>query len=101
MTSLVSKGADTIFPGAGTVGKKAGDEITEELLPGAPGAPSSAASPLDSRVENRTEEFAVREQLLGRRASAAGVQRSSNDADLLGYVTPRPRGAARRSLGGL
>lgn len=52
--------------------------------------------------KNRTEDFAVREQQMGRLAAAASVTRSDNDADLLGYVggvKKKQVGAARRLLG--
>lgn len=101
MTSAASKIADTVFPGAGSVGKKAGDEIAEELIP-TPGGEDTPAelAPRSPRIEARTEEFETRAQKLGRQAAAGGATRSGNDADMLGYVTPKRKGAARRTLGG-
>lgn len=56
-------------------------------------------SPGDERIESRTRDFAVRQQSMSRSARAAGVTRSDNQADLLGYVTPRRRSESRRMLG--
>ena len=54
----------------------------------------------DPEIEKRaTEQFATRDALMQRQASAAGATRSENDADLLGYASPRKRsGVARKRL---
>lgn len=61
-------------------------------MPDAPGAPRR-------RIEARGEEFATREQVISQQARAAGAVRTDNDADLLGFTTPRRKGATRALLG--
>ena len=57
--------------------------------------------PADPEIAKRvTEQMATREAGLQRAAVAAGAQRSENDADLLGYTTPKRR-SARRTLGSM
>ena len=55
----------------------------------------------DPAIDKRaTEQFATRDALMQRQASAAGATRSENEADLLGTVRPAKRSgsAARKRL---
>lgn len=56
-------------------------------------------APRNEAIEARGTDFATRERSLDQRASAAGAQRSDNDADVLGYALPRKRSAGREILG--
>lgn len=72
-----------------------GDKKAPEPMPVAAAAPMPEAP----AIAARTPEFDVREQAMGQRASAAGAQRSDNDADVLGFALPRKRSAGRAILG--
>jgi hypothetical protein len=67
----------------------------------APAAAAPAEDPGNKDVETRvqTTQFKAREQLLSSRAAAAGVTRSDNEADLLGYKVPKAKRASRTLLG--
>lgn len=82
-------------------GRRLEDDIAPDVKPDMPGATPAASelAPKNARIEGRTEQFATRKQALGNRAAAAGVTRSDNDADVLGYTVPRRRSAAREILG--
>lgn len=55
--------------------------------------------PFDSDVAERADsQFVTRGQDLQSKALAAGAQRSDNQADLLGYVTPAKRRSASRAI---
>lgn len=76
------------------------------LAPGMPDQPTPEEVPSREEVareapRTRTQQMALREQDMSRRATAAGAQRSENKADLLGssYGTKK-RGPARRVLSG-
>lgn len=72
-------------------------EMPEMPAPGEVPSREDVAAP-----RNRTEQMALRAQDLGRNARAAGAQRSTNAADLLGARGgARRRGEARRALSGL
>lgn len=58
-----------------------------------------AAGPQNPDIQARSADFARREQQIGQRAVAAGVTRSDNEADLLGYQTPKRKSASRMILG--
>lgn len=75
-----------------------GDDKKPEPAP-ATAAATELAGPQNKDVEARAADFATREQVVGQRAAAAGATRSDNDADLLGYVTPKRRAASRLLLG--
>jgi hypothetical protein len=56
--------------------------------------------PADPEIQKRaTVDFATRDAMVQRQAAAAGAVRSENDADLLGTVGTKKRGAARKVLG--
>jgi hypothetical protein len=76
---------------------KLGKKAIGGLMPDAP-SPAALPSPGGSAVANRTAEFATREANIKRQATAAGAQRSENDADLLGYTPARRKSAAARHL---
>lgn len=100
MSKTVPKVADTVFPGAGTAGGEAGKVAQDLITPKVPGPLADERAPTDSRIAARSEDFETRRQTLGRAAIAAGVTRSDNEADTLGYALPRRRaGAARQLLG--
>jgi len=66
----------------------------------APPAETPATAPVaNDNIAARTDDFAALQQDVGERASAAGAQRSDNEADLLGYVKPKKRSASRAILG--
>ena len=59
--------------------------------------PLPTRGPGDPDIEKRaTEQFATRDALMQRQATAAGATRSENDADLLGTVSPRKKSSAAR-----
>lgn len=70
-----------------------GSDKSPDPVPPPPPAPKNEA------IEARGTDFATRERALDQRASAAGAQRSDNDADVLGYALPRKRSAGREILG--
>jgi hypothetical protein len=66
---------------------------------GGGGDKPAPAPVIAAKAEERTADFALREQSLGQRAAGAGATRTGNDADLLGYTLPRRRSAGRAILG--
>lgn len=66
-----------------------------DLKPHMPGAPDAPRR----RVEARGKEFETREQAISQQARAAGAARLDNDADLLGFTSPRRKGQTRALLG--
>lgn len=90
------------IPIVSDVGKATG-KLFKSFMPDAPEAqplPERGAEPADPEIKKRaTVEFATRDALVKRQAAAAGAQRSENDADLLGYSTPKRRAASRQLLG--
>ena len=99
MTSAIGKVLDPI--GAMTTHKAAYDGAKEaDKAADAPAAaaPAAAASASASALGN-SADAAEREQSDGQRASAAGPQRSDNEADVLGYARPKKRSASRAILG--
>lgn len=66
----------------------------------ASGADIVAGVASDPRIAERaTKDFAAREAVIKSQARAAGVTRSGNEADLLGYTAPKRRTARRTLLG--
>lgn len=63
-------------------------------------AADAAAFEASETERLKTTQFATRDALMQRQATAAGATRSENSADLLGYVGPRKRNssAARKRL---
>lgn len=62
-------------------------------------AKSEEKGPADAAIAARTKDFETRAQAMGQRAAAAGVTRSDNEADLLGYAAPKRKSASRSILG--
>lgn len=67
--------------------------------------PSPAAVPSyttagGDTVANRSQDVGTRENLLQQQASAAGAERTDNQADLLGNVRPPKKRAAAQALMG-
>lgn len=60
----------------------------------------TATEELPMSMGDSTRDFAVRAQQAGQRAAAAGVTRTDNEADKLGYTRPTRRRSARSMLGG-
>lgn len=88
----------------GRFGGKILKPVVDVFKPGDPGGSKdlpTRGGPADPEIEKRvTEQFATRKQAIGAAAVAAGAQRSENEADLLGYTTPKRRAASRTLLGG-
>lgn len=83
----------------------AASTLSALAAPSMPRMPSPIGAPNRDDLdmpENRTEQMKLREDARGRRARAAGAQRSENSADMLGgRYGPRRRGQAREALYGL
>lgn len=62
-------------------------------------AKSAAATVDENKPDPAANTFAVRESMNVQRAAAAGAKKTANDVDLLGYVAPKKRSAARAILG--
>lgn len=83
----------------------------EPASPAASIATSTVSAPVSQAAVDLTPEktmdpvgatknsFATRQQQVQQRASGAGAVRSTNDADMLGFATPKKRGASRTLLG--
>jgi len=99
MSGAISKILDPIGDAIGGLFGDKKDDSKPADTPAPAAEPAVSVEPKNEKIEARADEFATREQALGQRASTAGAQRSENDADLLGYVTPKKRSASRAILG--
>lgn len=79
-------------------GKKKDEAPAPAPVPVAASA-AELAPAADQNVPSRTDDILTRSQSTGTRAAGASITQSDNEADLLGYSTPKKKRAARSILG--
>lgn len=104
MSKLAANVADPLHLQPAGLRKAESDPLNLYSAFDKPKTPDAAAvpskGPSDAAVAQRAGvQMATRGDELQRQAQAAGATRSDNDADLLGYNTPKKKAASRMLLG--